>query len=145
MKKNANANRTGLILGLLLSLSIMTPLVGCGSKPSQSVSGQVTAGGSAFSSVTMTLSGPSVNTMTTDAGGNYFFNDVEEGTYTLTPAFTGYTFTPASRAVFIFGMNATASRRPTPFTPNATGRSGRGGKTTTVNSATERRQAAPPL
>jgi alpha-tubulin suppressor-like RCC1 family protein len=108
MKKNANANRTGLILGLLLSLSIMTPLVGCGSKPSQSVSGQVTAGGSAFSSVTMTLSGPSVNTMTTDAGGNYFFNDVEEGTYTLTPAFTGYTFTPASRAVFIFGMNATA-------------------------------------
>ncbi len=108
MKNNANANRTGVILGLLLSLSIMILLAGCSnSKSSQSVSGQVTAGGSAFSDVTMTLSGHSVYTTTTDASGNYSFNDVEEGTYTLTPAFTGYTFTPTSRAVFIYGMDAT--------------------------------------
>ena len=108
MKNNANANRTGIILCLLLSLLIMTPLAGCSSKPSQSVSGQVTAGGSAFLGVTVTLSGPSVFTTTTDAGGNYFFNDVQEGIYTLTPAFTGYTFTPAIRAVYIYGMDATA-------------------------------------
>jgi alpha-tubulin suppressor-like RCC1 family protein len=109
MKNNANGNRTWVILGLLLSLSIMTPLAGCSnSRPSQLVSGQVTAGGSAFSGVTMTLSGPSVHTTTTDASGNYSFNDVEEGTYTLTPAFTGNAFTPASRAVFIYGMDAIA-------------------------------------
>jgi alpha-tubulin suppressor-like RCC1 family protein len=108
MKNNANGNRTGVILGfLLLSLLIMTPLAGCG-KVSQSASGQVTAGGSAFSGVTVTLSGPSVNTTTTDASGNYSFNDVDEGTYTLTPAFTGYTFTPASRAVYLYGMDAIA-------------------------------------
>jgi alpha-tubulin suppressor-like RCC1 family protein len=108
MKNNANGNRIGIILSLLLSLSIMTTLAGCGSTPSHSASGQVTAGGSAFSDVTMTLSGPSVYTTTTDAGGNYSFNDVEEGTYTLTPAFTGYTFSPASRVVYIYGMDATA-------------------------------------
>lgn len=107
MKNNANGNRTGVILGLLLSLSIITPLSGC-SNQSQSVSGQVTAGGSAFSGVTMTLSGHSVCTTTTDASGNYSFNDIEEGNYTLTPVFTGNTFTPVSRTVYLYGMDATA-------------------------------------
>jgi len=109
MKNYAKGNWTGAMLGLLLSLTIMTLLAGCSNNPpSQSVSGQVTAGGSAFSGVTMTISGPSIYTTTTDAGGNYLFSDVPEGTYTLTPAFTGNTFTPASRAVFIYGMDAIA-------------------------------------
>ena len=108
MKNHANRNRTGAVLGLLLALSVMTALAGCSnSSPSQSVSGQVTAGGSALPGVTMTLSGNAVFTTTTDAGGNYSFNDVEEGTYTLTPLFTGTTFTPANRAVYLFGMDAT--------------------------------------
>ncbi len=107
MKNKGNGNRTGVILIMLLSLSIMTHLAGCG-KPSQSVSGQVTAGGSGLSGVTVTLSGPSFSATTTDAGGNYSFTDVEAGNYTLTPAFTGYVFTPAARAVYIYGMDATA-------------------------------------
>jgi alpha-tubulin suppressor-like RCC1 family protein len=108
MKNNAVGNRTGIILGLLMSLSIVTSLSGCSGNQSLSTSGQVTAGGSAFSGVTLTLSGASVYTTTTDAGGNYSFPDVEEGNYTLTPVFAGYTFTPASRAVFLHGIDATA-------------------------------------
>jgi alpha-tubulin suppressor-like RCC1 family protein len=109
MKNNANGYCTGATLGLLLSLSIMIPLVGCGSNgQTRFVSGQVMTGGSAFSGVTMTLSGHTVYTTTTDASGNYTFNDVEEGTYKLTPAFPGNTFVPVSRAVYIYGMDATS-------------------------------------
>ncbi len=105
---HTNWNRTGRILGLLLTgVLIMISFAGC-SKVTVSVSGQVTAGGSSLSGVTMTLDGPSVYTTTTDAGGSYAFNDIEEGTYTLTPAFTGYTFTPANRFVYLSGMDATA-------------------------------------
>lgn len=108
MKNIAHADRIGVFGGLLLILSMVTFLAGCSDKPSQSASGQVTAGGTAFSGVTVTLSGPSVYTTTTDASGNYLFSDLQEGTYTMTPAFTGYTFTPMNRAVFIYGMDATA-------------------------------------
>ncbi len=106
MNNKGNGNRTGAILVLLLSFSIMILLAGCG-KPSQSVSGQATAGGAGLSGVTVTLSGPSLYTTTTDGGGNYSFTDVTEGNYVLTPAFPGYVFTPAVRAVYIYGMDAT--------------------------------------
>lgn len=108
MKNHTTMNRTNVILASLLGLLILLPLAGCDNKPSQSVSGQTTAGGSAFSDVTVTLSGPAVYTAITDAGGNYSFGDVQEGIYTLIPAYPGYTFSPENRAVYIYGMDAIA-------------------------------------
>lgn len=109
MKKIVNRNRTGVVFGLLLALVVMTGLAACSnSSPTQSISGQVTAGGAPLSGVAMTLSGKAFRTTTTDANGNYGFSDVEEGTYLLTPSFAGSTFTPANRYVYLSGMDAIA-------------------------------------
>jgi hypothetical protein len=73
-----------------------------------SISGTVTAGGSALSGVTMTLSGTASATTTTDASGNYSFTGLVNGSYTVTPSKTGYTFTPTSKSVTISSANVTA-------------------------------------
>ncbi len=94
------------ITGMLLSAWILFILSGCSSKPTYSISGTVTSGGSALAGVTMTLVGGSSGPATTDANGNYAFDDIPVGTYTLIPSLTGYTFAPSSRAVFIDGLDA---------------------------------------
>jgi inhibitor of cysteine peptidase len=73
-----------------------------------SISGTVTSGGSALSGVTMTLSGGAAATTTTDASGNYTFVGLVNGSYTVTPSKTGYTFTPPSKSVTISNANMTA-------------------------------------
>ncbi len=74
-----------------------------------SISGKVTLSGAAFSGVTVVLSGASSATATTDAGGNYTFNGLANGSYTISPAKTGYTFTPSSSAQTINGKSVTAA------------------------------------
>jgi len=64
---------------------------------SGTVSGAVQAG------VTMTLSVAGSATTTTDASGNYAFNELENGTYTVMPSKEGYAFTPESREVVVSG------------------------------------------
>jgi archaellum component FlaF (FlaF/FlaG flagellin family) len=98
-----------------------------------SVSGTVTASdGSALSGVTMTLSGASTGTVTTDTGGNYSFTGLADGTYTITPSLTGYTFSPSSLTVTVSGGDVTGQN----FTGTAGGTtatysiSGRVGTTT---------------
>jgi Right handed beta helix region len=63
--------------------------------------------------VTMTLSGETSATITTDSSGNYSFNDLSAGSYTLTPGKSGFSFSPASRQVTtsasITGTNFTVS------------------------------------
>ena len=61
----------------------------------------------AGSGVTLRLSGAAAGTATSDASGNYSFSGVADGTYTLTPSKTGFTFTPNNRAVAISGANVT--------------------------------------
>ncbi len=62
-----------------------------------SIGGQVTSGGTGLSGVTMTLSGSSSQTVTTDSSGNYSLGGVAGGgSYTVTPSKSGYAFTPAS-------------------------------------------------
>ena len=66
--------------------------------------------------VTVTLTGGA--TTTTDASGNFSFSLVSNGTYTVTPSKTGYTFSPASQSVTIGGasvggVNFTATLIPT--------------------------------
>ena len=69
-----------------------------------SISGTITGG----SGATVTLSGTTVSTATADASGNYSFNGLTNGAYTVTPSKTGFTMNPVNRAVTISGANATA-------------------------------------
>jgi hypothetical protein len=44
----------------------------------------------------------------TDANGNYSFQNLSNGSYTITPSLSGYTFNPTSLVVGISDENATA-------------------------------------
>jgi fibronectin type 3 domain-containing protein len=76
-----------------------------------------TVSGATASGVTMTLSGAGTGTTTTDASGNYSFTNRPNGTYTITPSKTGYTFSPSSLSVTVNGANQTGKN----FTASASG------------------------
>jgi Carboxypeptidase regulatory-like domain len=71
-----------------------------------SISGTITptAGGSGAA---VMLSGPAAATTTADTSGNYSFTGLANGTYTVTPSNTGYTFSPVSQSVSVNGANQT--------------------------------------
>jgi hypothetical protein len=69
---------------------------------SGTVSGDIEQG------VTITLSGDGSGTTTTDAGGNYSFTGIANGSYIVTPTLAGYIFTSTSRAIRVSDANATA-------------------------------------
>ncbi len=66
--------------------------------------------GTAIPNVTMTLTGPNgcTDTTTTGATGLYTFNQLANGTYTVTPSKAGCTFTPSSRTLTLSGRGGTA-------------------------------------
>ncbi|MBP1464492.1 choice-of-anchor C family protein [Candidatus Chloroploca sp. M-50] len=86
------------------------------------VGGRVTLDGIGLAGVTVS---DGTRSATTDASGFYLLNAVPAGTYTLTPARAGYSFTPATRAISVTddlsGQNfsATTTSGPTP-TPTMT-------------------------
>jgi len=61
------------------------------------ISGQVILSGSGLSGVTVTLSGSQSGSVVTNSSGSYSFSVGAGGTYTVTPALSGYTFTPSSQ------------------------------------------------
>ncbi len=65
------------------------------------MSGAIAAG------VTMNLTGAATATTTTATGGTYTFAGLANGSYTVTPSLSGYTFSPTSIAVTISGANQT--------------------------------------
>jgi len=69
------------------------------------ISGTVTLGDEGYEGVTITLSGDSSFATTTDASGNYAFEGVLNGSYTVTPTLTGQTFDPADYAVTVSGAD----------------------------------------
>jgi hypothetical protein len=73
--------------------------------PTYSISGTVSPSGSG---TVLTLSGTSTGTATADGSGNYTFAGLLNGSYTVTPSKSGFTFTPVNRPVTINGANATA-------------------------------------
>jgi len=78
------------------------------STPTYSISGTVSkSGGGGLAGVTMTRTGGVTTTTTTDSSGVYKFTGVLNGTYTVTPSMTGYSFTPANWPVTISGADAT--------------------------------------
>ena len=72
---------------------------------SYSISGTIspTAGGNG---ATVTLSGAANAKTTANSSGAYTFNGLVNGTYTVTPSQTGYTFNPTSQNVTINGASA---------------------------------------
>ena len=81
-----------------------------------SISGLITpvAGGSG---ATVTLSGAASASTTADSSGAFTFLGLSNGTYTLTPSRTGYTFSPTSQNVTVNGANITSG---VSFTATAT-------------------------
>lgn len=71
-----------------------------------SISGAITptAGGSG---ATVMLSGPAAAAATADTSGSYSFTGLANGTYTVTPSNSGYTFSPVSQSVTVNGANQT--------------------------------------
>jgi hypothetical protein len=70
-----------------------------------SISGTVSPSGSG---TLLTLSGTSTGTATADVSGNYSFTGLLNGSYTVTPSKTGYTFSPANQPVTISSANVTS-------------------------------------
>jgi hypothetical protein len=80
-----------------------------------SISGNV---GTTTSGTTVTLSGSAGASTTADASGNYGFNNLLNGSYTVTPANAGFAFNPPNQPVTLNGANAshvsfTATPNPT--------------------------------
>ena len=57
------------------------------------------------SGATVTLSGTASGTTTADGSGNYGFNGLSNGSYTVTPSKSGYSFSPAAQSATINGAN----------------------------------------
>ena len=76
-----------------------------GSSSSYNISGQVTLNGTGLAGVTVTLTGTGPGSATTDSSGNYSFSNVANGSYTVTPSKTGYTFSPTNRTANVSGAN----------------------------------------
>lgn len=72
--------------------------------PTHAISGTVR--GFQPAGVTVTLAGPGAGAATTGASGAYRLEGLPAGTYTLTPARAGSTFTPASLQVTLAGADA---------------------------------------
>jgi hypothetical protein len=74
-----------------------------------SVGGRVTdASGNGMAGVGVALGGAQNNATTTDASGNYSFNNVTAGgNYVVTPSKANYTFTPQNRTIANLGANQT--------------------------------------
>jgi hypothetical protein len=72
--------------------------------PTYSISGNVSATGAI---ATVTLTGTSSATTTADASGNFSFTGLANGSYTVTPTKTGYTFSPTSAPATVNGANVT--------------------------------------
>ncbi len=66
-----------------------------------------TVSGDVHSGVTMTLSGDGSYITLTDSGGNYSFSGLVNGSYTVTPSNSGYTFTPTSKNVTVSEADVT--------------------------------------
>jgi Bacterial Ig domain/Lysyl oxidase len=74
--------------------------------PAWSISGTVSPG-SLGAGTLLTLSGTPSGSTTADTSGNYLFTGLPNGSYTITPSKTGYTFSPAVLQVNVSGRDIT--------------------------------------
>jgi hypothetical protein len=71
------------------------------------ISGTITGAGG--NGATVKLSGAATATATANTSGAYTFTGIANGSYTVTPSKTGYTFSPTSRSVTVSGANVTVT------------------------------------
>jgi hypothetical protein len=94
------------ILSLAALLVVSLCIVNCGrSKGGGGGSISGTVSGVVQTGVTMTLSGASSGTATTDASGNYSFTGLSKGSYVVTPSLLGYAFSPTGAPVNVRHSN----------------------------------------
>jgi hypothetical protein len=74
---------------------------------SYSISGKVTLNGAGLAGVPVALTGTGPGSAITDSSGNYSFSGAANGSYTVTPSMTGYTFSPVNRTANVSGANFT--------------------------------------
>src|SRR5208283_3798228 len=86
------------------------------SNPIYNISGSVSANGTALNGVTMTMKGTNTTSTMVDTNGNYTFSGLNNGSYTITPSRTGFTFKPINLTVTVNGANAASNN----FTARAT-------------------------
>src|ERR1700730_9108731 len=73
-----------------------------------SISGGISpAASGSGSTVTLAQNGTTITTTTANASGNYSFTGLANGTYTVTPSKTGFTFNPTSQTAVVSGSNVT--------------------------------------
>ena len=101
--------------GALAALASVTVAAACGGGTagggattlrSYRISGAV--GGATAAGVTVTLIGASSASTTTSSAGDYAFDSLANGTYTVTPAKGGFTFSPISQVVVVNGADVTS-------------------------------------
>jgi hypothetical protein len=73
------------------------------------VGGQITENGVGLPGVTVTLSGSQTGLRTTDSNGNYSFDLIANGNYTVTPTALAFTFGPTSQTFNNLIANQTAN------------------------------------
>jgi hypothetical protein len=122
--------RTNVLAVFCALASVFLILYGCGGggddggggpvAVTYGISGQATLTGSGLSGVTMALSGVRSGNAITDASGNYSFTGLDNGSYTITPSKTGFTFSPTSSPKTVSGANITGVNFiATPVAPSA--------------------------
>ncbi len=82
---------------LIITFVFLCGMDGC--KMRYILSGQIT--GNIQENIKITLSGDFSDNTTTDIDGIYLFENLDNGTYTITPSLTGYIFSPTSQTVII--------------------------------------------
>jgi hypothetical protein len=76
--------------------------------PTWTISGTVSPAASGTGTL-LTLSGTPSGTTTANSSGAYSFSNLPNGTFTVTPSKTGFTFTPPSQTLTISGASLTAN------------------------------------
>jgi len=77
--------------------------------PFHTISGQVTENGVPLAGVTVTLSGSQSGLRTTDSNGNYSYELIINGNYTVTPSLLGFSFAPPSQTFNNLNVDQTAN------------------------------------
>ena len=89
---------------------LLNQTVTAGGVKTWTISGTAKDGeGTGITSVTLTLSGDSEGTEVTSPGGTWSFSGLVDGTYTVTPSKSGYTFSPEDAEVVISGADDATS------------------------------------
>jgi plastocyanin len=112
ISRNITAKKS-LVFVLAMTAIVSLLLASCGDRGggggsaivTYSISGQVTSGGTGLAGVTITPSAGAA--VTTDASGNYAVIGLVNGSYTITPSKSDYTFTPASSTRTVANVNIT--------------------------------------